>query len=386
MPNIYKLAVKNNDPLEEMNNFFKSLLREKILDSLLVPQDAPNHKSVVQTLVRSEEEIKNANPFAPLLLMNSATLVGQLTFDKPKEKIGAVMRSCEIRATIELAKLKQVNMDNLIIIGVDCLGTYESKVYQRIAQKSPDTKTFTKDYLSDSAKAQANLLNGEELRLACRGCEYPNPENTDIAINFLGCDVSKEIFIQTSEKSGKINPEKLSFVPAKDTSKWEKASQSCRDRRTKFRDKLFQDVLSQIKDIKGFLKELEHCRRCYNCRKECPICYCRECIFDTLVFEHASKQYFNWAKKKGRIRMPTDTLLFHLTRMNHMVVSCVACGQCTSACPNDIPVAKFFKTIGFKVQELFDYKAGRNKEEEIPQATFKEDEFQEAGEPAEKVK
>lgn len=372
MGKTFKLEVKNNDPMQEMNTFFRSLLKEKVLDMLLVPQDAPTQKSIVQTLVKSEEEIESANPFAPLLLMNSATLVGQLTFDKPKEKIGAVMRSCEIRAAIELAKLKQVNMENLLIIGVDCMGTYESNKYREIAEKHKDSKELTSNYLSKASD--------EGLRLACKGCEYPNPENSDIAINFLGHDINKEILIQFSEKLDKINPEKHSLTAVDDISKWQKASKECRERRAKVKDKIIEEVLNQFKDIKNFLKELEHCRRCYNCRRECPICYCRECIFDSLVFEHASEQYFSWAQKKGRIRMPTDTLLYHLTRMNHMVVSCVACGQCTSACPNNIPVAKFFKAIGSKVQEIFEYKAGRNIKEEIPQSTFKEDEFQQVGE------
>ena len=57
--------------------------------------------------------------------VNSATLVSQLTGDKPSQKVGVVLRSCEIRALIELVKLQQANLDNLTIIGVDCLGTYE---------------------------------------------------------------------------------------------------------------------------------------------------------------------------------------------------------------------------------------------------------------------
>lgn len=69
-----------------------------------------------------------------------------------------------------------------------------------------------------------------------------------------------------------------------------------------------------------------------------------------------------------------------------MVISCVACGQCTSACPNNIPVAKFFKTTGSKVQALFDYKPGRSVDEENPQSTFKEDEFPAAGKAKEKNK
>lgn len=380
MSKIYKLKIKNNDLLGSTNDFFRKLLKEKIIDSLLVPRESVNHRSVIQALAENEEETTAANPFAPLLLMNSANLVSQLTVDNPQNKLGAVMRSCEIRAAVELVKLKQINLDNLVIIGVDCMGTYESHIYQKVMEKFDNSQDLTKAYIAGSAEAEPAPLEGGELRPACRGCEYPNPENADIAINFLGCDTNKEILIQLSEKLDKIDPGGLDLVLVEDNNQWIKASKACLERRTKFRDDLFREALDSIKDIKGFLKELEHCRRCYNCRKECPICYCRECIFDSLTFEHDSEQYFNWARKKGKIRMPADTLLFHLTRMNHMIISCVGCGQCTSACPNNIPIAKFFKTIGFKVQQLFDYKAGRSFEEENPQAVFKEDEFTDIGE------
>ncbi len=363
----YKLTIKNNDPIEGLNIFFKKLLDEKIVDAILVPQDAPNKTSVIQTLVESSEQIHGANPFAPLLLTNSAKIVSKLTFQKTKQKTAALMRSCEIRACIELAKLKQINMDNLVIIGIDCMGTYESKAYQELIKDFKDNKALAVSFLSK--------LDENKLRAACLGCEYPNPDNADIMINFFGCDVNKEIFIRTSEKVPLANPEKLGLALCEDITRWQQASNTAKEKRINFRDNLFKKVLSEIKDIKALMKELEHCRLCYNCRRECPICYCRECIFDSLIFEHNSEQYFQWAQRKGKIRMPTDTLLFHLTRMNHMVISCVACGQCTSACPNGIHVAKLFKAIGYKVQQLFGYQPGKNIQEEIPQSTFKEDEF-----------
>jgi formate dehydrogenase subunit beta len=77
--------------------------------------------------------------------------------------------------------------------------------------------------------------------------------------------------------------------------------------------------------------------------------------------------------------MPTDTLLFHLTRLNHMVSSCVGCGLCQEACPNDVPVFSIFRTVGDKVQKVFDYVPGRSLEEVLPLATFKEDELKEVG-------
>lgn len=376
MTKAYKLSVENNSPVERINSFFKNLLKEGIVDSLLVPQESPTGKMTIQTLVRNEKDVTTANPFVPVLLSNSASLVGQLTLDTTSGKIGVVLRSCEIRAAVELSKIKQVNLENVIIIGVDCMGTYESNTFRDLSQKFENTAELTNEYLSNTVNAKAKLLEDKELRIACRGCEHPTPENSDITINFLGKDIKKEIIIQISDK---VDAEKLGLDVCDDISSWEKASESCTAERIKFRDKVFEETLNIAKDTTELLKEFEHCRRCYNCRKECPICYCRECIFDSKTFEHASSQYFNWAERKGKIRMPTDTLLFHLTRLNHMVISCVACGQCTSACPNDIPVAELFKTIGHKVQAIFEYEPGKNIDEEIPQSTFKEDEFNEVG-------
>ena len=51
--------------------------------------------------------------------------------------------------------------------------------------------------------------------------------------------------------------------------------------------------------------------------------------------------------------------------------------MCESACPSDLPLALIFRAVGEKVQELFDYLPGRSLEEELPVATFKEDEFPE---------
>jgi formate dehydrogenase subunit beta len=75
--------------------------------------------------------------------------------------------------------------------------------------------------------------------------------------------------------------------------------------------------------------------------------------------------------------MPTDTVFYHLTRMIHMSTLCVGCGQCTSACPNDIPLMELFGTVSDKTQSRFDYLPGRSLEEGQPLATFYTEEFAE---------
>ena len=84
-----------------------------------------------------------------------------------------------------------------------------------------------------------------------------------------------------------------------------------------------------------------------------------------------------WADRKGAVKMPTDTTFYHLTRLAHMSTACVGCGQCSNACPNDIPVMELFRTVAEKSQAACDYAAGRQLDERPPLSIFREDEFPE---------
>jgi formate dehydrogenase subunit beta len=125
-----------------------------------------------------------------------------------------------------------------------------------------------------------------------------------------------------------------------------------------------------VKEPEGILEIVGNCVNCYNCRVACPVCYCRECVFVTDTFRHPSEKYFRWAEKKGRLKMPTDTIFYHLTRMLHMSTLCVGCGQCTSACPNGIAVDTLFRTVARQTQQRFGYEPGRDVDEPQPLATF----------------
>ncbi len=215
-------------------------------------------------------------------------------------------------------------------------------------------------------------------RTACQICEQPVPtgEHVALTIGLLGAEPGK-LYLKAREDVAQA------LGLSGDGRAPEGRAQAV-DRlvaaRTAARDQAFAAYRARVNSMDGLLAEFARCIRCHNCMINCPICYCRECIFRTPTFEHDSELFYQWAERKGSVRMLPDTLLFHLTRLNHMVTSCVGCGMCTEACPAGIDVGTVFRAVGEKVQALFDYHPGRSLEEAAPVQEFREDELKTLGE------
>ncbi|MCK4418223.1 Coenzyme F420 hydrogenase/dehydrogenase, beta subunit C-terminal domain [Candidatus Aerophobetes bacterium] len=368
------IEVKDGKVKETINSFLSSLLEKNLVSALLVPREVPSKDNVVQSLVTTSDGLKEANVFAPILPVNSAEIISKMTrLTSYKSPVGVILRSCEIRALIELVKLKQASLDNLLIIGVDCLGTYSVSDYQN----------FYKQDNSPSNELLKKFKEGKEdakLREACRVCEYPTPSNTDLTVGLIGVDFEKGILLKSCTEKGEEILEKFSYPKFDQSKEREESVSKYISEKIKERDELFSQTKKEVGGWKNLLSVFSTCISCHNCMRVCPICYCRECFFESPAFEFSSEKYLGWAKKKGSIRMPKDTILFHLGRMNHMATSCVGCGVCEQACPSGIPLLKIFKTVSHNVQEIFNYVPGRNLEEPLPLTTFKEDELQSVGE------
>ena len=225
------------------------------------------------------------------------------------------------------------------------------------------------------------LKEGQEdphLRSACEVCEHFVPQNADLVLILYGLGY-EEFAVEAQTEEGKRILGQLGVVEANPEGRQEVISQLMEER-IRRRDELFAQTRDEVCGWDGLVSFFAKCINCHNCMTVCPICYCKECFFESPTFEFEMRRYLGWAQRRGSIRMPTDTLLFHLTRMNHMVTSCVGCGLCEEACPNDIPLLKLFRTVAHNAQQLFDYVPGRSLDEELPLTTFQEEEFQEIGE------
>jgi len=378
------IEVKDAKAKEAINSFLESLLEKNLVSALLVPREVPSKDNVVQSLMTNSNlpvrvrtqtgGLKEVNVISPVLPVSSARIISEMTrLSSYKNPVGVVLRSCEIRALIELVKLKQASLDNLLIIGVDCLGTYSVSDYQNLCKQGNSP--------SDELLRKFKEGGGEDtkLRKACQVCEYPIPSNADLVIGLVGVDFEKNILLKSCTEKGEKILEKFSF-PEFNQSKREESVSEYLSKKIEKRDTLFSEMKGEVSGWENLLSVFSTCINCHNCMRVCPICYCRECFFESPTFEFDSEKYLMWAKRKGSIKMPRDTTLFHLGRMSHMATSCVGCGLCEQACPSNIPLLKIFKTISYDVQQIFKYVPGRDLEEPLPLTTFKEDELRSVGE------
>ena len=424
------IKVKDNNPLAAIQELLRSMLSQQLVSAILVPQEIPSKKTVVQTLVRDPARLDAVNPLAPVFGVNSARIVAKMCIDQmvsplsepavaeqseqekgaeppvaediasePKEEqapeqgqskseeqvpaeaqsangqqpaaiegqstpapIAVVLRPCEIRALVELVKLQQVSMDPFLIIGVDCWGTYSVQDYAAKVSQSLHDTSVTTDFLKQVTAG--NLP--KELRSACRGCQHPAPTYADMVIQLIGEDIYQQIRLEAKTEKGKeiFNALELEVTP--ESSERENALAKLKEAKKQLAEQDQFDFLETISSL---------CINCHNCRAVCPICYCKQCVFDGGVFEYPLEKYLNWSGKKGVLGMPPDKLLFHLTRMSHVATSCVACGQCEAACPNGIPLGQVYRKISTAAQEALGYEAGRSLDEELPLTTFREDEL-----------
>jgi formate dehydrogenase subunit beta len=370
-----KIKITDGDLLASLQDFFKSILSLDEIDAILVPQALPTKNMVMPALVSDPAQLSAANPLAPCFPMNAAKAASRLTRKSAGGTIAAVLRPCEIRAFVELVKLHQGRTEEILLIGFDCLGAFSNADFLKTSAGSISDLTLL--FCKDAVKGSDGAFDGAKIAKACRACEQPTADGADLSIGLYGMDIGSELLIEARTEKGAALFDRLEIQAEDAPSGREEALQRLIAARTEFRDRMFAETAEAVDHIEKLSAYLANCVNCYNCRVACPVCYCKECVFTTDVFDHEPSQYLRWARRKGKIKMPTDTTFYHITRIAHMSTACVGCGQCSNACPNDVPVMELFRTLAWRTQKAFDYAAGRSLEEKPPLSEFRENEFKE---------
>jgi len=367
----FKLDIGNGGKEKAIGRFAETLLLSGAADRIFISQYDQRDNVAYGTVVNEPAALNRPAPLAPYLCGNKGREAGMATSKGGDSRMAVFLRPCEARALIELSKLNQADRDSILLVTIDCPGTLSLDEYKRFRERYPDLEEGVEFFYAGFHKG----TSPEEfpVRDCCTYCESLAHSNSDIRIEFVGA-TEGEMVVEPCSEAGE---EALILLHIDDPADVDEGvRERFLERRIERGKELDAAWADEVTDIEDFISMLTYCRRCYNCRAECPICYCRECVFQTATFETAPADFQRRADQFGVIKMPPDTLVFHLTRMNHMATSCVACGQCTEACPQGIAVGRIFTAVSRQVQGVFEYRAGADPADELPLTVFKEDELE----------
>jgi formate dehydrogenase subunit beta len=354
------LEVTDRDTLGAVRGFLKTLFANGVVDSLLVPVEVPSADQVAPKLVKEPRQLDNANPLAPVMRVNSASLVARLCTEDGTSRLGAVLHPCELRAVIELAKVGRVDLDQLVLIGIDCMGTYEREAYVQIARASLYHQSPTDEILRWTRQGP---IAPYRLRNACQICEHFVPENADITLGLIGLNVRERLFIEMREDLA----EKFS-MPTGQVEHREKAI----SRLTSIRRQRSHEALTKagqlLADLPSLLALLAACTACFECLYACPLHTAHAFKPLNVRESYAADQGILPDGEGWMGREQQSGPLGELIEFSRRAASCVACGMCESACPNHVPLTALQGALGRKMREEFNYVPGRSVKEKLPWA------------------
>lgn len=350
--------------------WLKEALNKRAFDALLIPVKTPAEDSFAYLLLRDPALLENASPLPPVMPIQGAKVISRLTIrGSGNKRIAAIVRPCEARAAIELTKLEQAHLDNLWLITIDCPGVLPLS-----------------DYLEDPAAGAARFAEASQrwdrtpMRPVCQICHHFSMLASDLHIGTLG-STNGTVFIIPGSPKGAHLLESMGMPVDAALDEWAARVEEMEKAQTERRQQAHADLRARIAGPDRLLDMLSDCINCHNCQRVCPICYCRQCYFESAALKLPPENYLTRSERKGALRFPPDTLLFHIGRASHMILSCVSCGTCEDACPMSIPVAQVFSLVADRAQETLGYVAGRSLEDPLPLVTYEMDELHQVEQP-----
>ncbi len=351
----------------------KKLLRELLVSgrvkAVFAPR-GPDTSAVTHSLLTSTSAIDDVQPFYPVMPTQGARVLSHLTATAPfTEPVAACLRPCELRACVELVKRGQGSLENVLLISCTCPGVFPLK-----ASLDGGMGRMLDRYWDAVGRNEIP----EDIRSACASCVEFIPYGADMTVVLAAAshDLGSSTQIALCTKSGEELGEAIGGDIAEGADLTQ-ASEALRARRQSNREAASKELGDTCQSLDGVIDFFGRCIGCRGCREVCPICYCGLCEFESDRRRATPTGLEADLRQRGGLRVPAGTLDYHLGRMAHMAISCVACGQCTDVCPVEIPVSSIYTKVGDAVQGVFGYVPGRDREDPVPFKRFVPEELAE---------
>jgi formate dehydrogenase subunit beta len=352
-----------------VTTLLKYALEQKIVDAVIAVRKGQDVYDAVPVLVTDPRQLKDT---AGSLHCGTLLLakVAQKFMERSKGmKVAMTVKGCDAMGLYELAKRQQVNLDNIVMIGVNCGGTVSPVMARKMIREKfgvdPDTVhkeeidkgQFIIEYEGGHKGIKIDDLEDEGYgrRSNCRRCKMKVPRQADLACGnwgVIGDKAGKATFVEVCSDKG---ADLLARAVKDGALKTEKPDPKGLEMRAKVEGAMIKlgekwrrrDFEALSKDLWGTIKkETSRCIKCYSCIENCPVC-----------FPSAGA-----LKAKDPVVKPGEVPpnpMFHLRRFAHISDSCVNCGQCEELCAMDIPLAKFSHAIRAEADLAFEPKLGK---------------------------
>jgi len=352
-----------------VTSLLKYALENKMVDAVFAIKKGQDLYDAVPTLITDPKELDQTAGSLHCGTLLLSKLVKKYLDGANNMKIAMPVKGCDMMGLYELAKRQQVNLDNIIMIGVNCGGTVSPVTARKmIAAKfevDPDVVTkeeidkgqFIIEYEGGHKGISMDELEEEGFgrRSNCRRCKLKVPRQADLACGnwgVIGDKAGKATFVEVcsekganlldaATKAGALNTEPANPKGIEIRKKVEGAMLKLGD---KWRARDFGELGEGRARLEKIVKETSRCIKCYQCIENCPICYCVEC-----------------STKKPYLVTPGEVppnFMFHLIRFAHIADSCVNCGQCQELCAMDIPNALFMHAQQTELEKMFGHVPG----------------------------
>ncbi|ADN35802.1 coenzyme F420 hydrogenase/dehydrogenase beta subunit domain protein [Methanolacinia petrolearia DSM 11571] len=354
-----------------VTSLLKYALESKMVDGVLTVAKGVDLYDAKPVFITDPEDIAKAAGSLHCGTLLLPKLIKKYFNGARDMKIAITLKGCDAKAMYELAKRQQINLDNVIMIGLNCGGSVAPGVGRRmIAEKyEVDPDTVHKEEI-DKGKFIIEYEGGEKgisideleeegygRRSNCQRCKTKVPRQCDLACGnwgVIGDKAGKATFVEICSDKGADLVTKAKSAGAIETAAPNPAGIDIRAKiensmyklADKSRAKQFGELGEGKERLDYIMSETSRCIKCYQCIENCPICYCVECS--------TRKPHL---VPPGQVPPP---FMFHLIRYTHIADSCINCGQCEELCAMDIPNALFMHAIQLEMQDMFGYEPGVN--------------------------
>jgi len=347
----------------------KYALESKTVDAVLAVKKGQDVYDAVPAFITDPAEIASTAGSLHCGTLLLPKILKKYTDGAKNLKIAVTCKGCDVMAFYELAKRNQVNLDNIVMIGVNCGGSVSPVAARKmisekfgvdpnlVHKEEIDKGQFIIEYEGGHKGIKIDELEEEGYgrRSNCRRCKMKVPRGADLACGnwgVIGDKAGKATFIEVCSEKGANLVTAAASKGAIETAaadakgieirgKVEKAMLKLGD---EWRHRDFTGLGTGKDRLKTIMDESSRCIKCYACVENCPICYCVEC---------STKK--PWYVTPG---MVPPGFMFHLIRFAHVSDSCINCGQCEELCSMDIRNALFMHAQQVEIEKMFNHTPG----------------------------